>query len=72
MAENGSEEDGGEAMVYIKDDSVDLRDNPVLRSKCGGWCAYTFIVNTRYCSFVAFSSLKTLKCRVLFAACRRP
>ncbi|EER94100.1 protein NRT1/ PTR FAMILY 5.2 [Sorghum bicolor] len=38
--ENG-EGGGGE---YTKDGSVDLRGNPVLRSKRGGWTACTFIV----------------------------
>jgi hypothetical protein len=31
---------------YAKDGSVDLRGNPVLRSKRGGWTACTFIVGT--------------------------
>ncbi|KAL6883237.1 hypothetical protein ACP4OV_010651 [Aristida adscensionis] len=40
--ENG---DGGEAGgEYTKDGSVDLRGNPVLRSKRGGWTACTFII----------------------------
>ncbi|XP_066339699.1 protein NRT1/ PTR FAMILY 5.2-like [Miscanthus floridulus] len=40
--ENG--EGGGGGREYTKDGSVDLRGNPVLRSKCGGWTACTFIV----------------------------
>jgi hypothetical protein len=31
---------------YAQDGSVDLRGNPVLRSKRGGWTACTFIVGT--------------------------
>ncbi|TVU30410.1 hypothetical protein EJB05_22031 [Eragrostis curvula] len=38
--ENGEGEEG----EYTKDGSVDLRGNPVLRSKRGGWTACTFIV----------------------------
>ena len=31
---------------YAQDGSVDLRGNPVLRSKRGGWTACSFIVGT--------------------------
>uniref|UniRef100_K4A6S8 Major facilitator superfamily (MFS) profile domain-containing protein n=2 Tax=Setaria italica TaxID=4555 RepID=K4A6S8_SETIT len=44
MAENGGEGEGGEGGEYTKDGSVDLRGNPVPRSKRGGWRACTFIV----------------------------
>jgi len=30
--------------VYTKDGSVDLKGNPVLRSKRGGWTACSFVV----------------------------
>ncbi|XP_042403254.1 protein NRT1/ PTR FAMILY 5.2-like isoform X2 [Zingiber officinale] len=40
MAENGE----GNADQYAKDGSVDLRGNPVLRSRRGGWTACSFIV----------------------------
>ncbi|KAL6907674.1 hypothetical protein ACP4OV_002713 [Aristida adscensionis] len=40
VAENG----GGGAEEYAQDGSVDLRGNPVLRSKRGGWTACSFIV----------------------------
>ena len=53
--ENG--EGGGGGGEYTKDGSVDLRGNPVLRSKRGGWTACTFIVGT-YCTF---SSSKRFK-----------
>uniref|UniRef100_A0A0E0K8K3 Major facilitator superfamily (MFS) profile domain-containing protein n=1 Tax=Oryza punctata TaxID=4537 RepID=A0A0E0K8K3_ORYPU len=39
--ENGEGKGGGE---YTQDGSVDLRGNPVLRSKRGGWTACSFIV----------------------------
>uniref|UniRef100_A0A0D9VPC2 Major facilitator superfamily (MFS) profile domain-containing protein n=1 Tax=Leersia perrieri TaxID=77586 RepID=A0A0D9VPC2_9ORYZ len=39
--ENGESKGGGE---YTQDGSVDLRGNPVLRSKRGGWTACSFIV----------------------------
>ena len=32
------------ASEYAQDGSVDLRGNPVLRSKRGGWTACSFIV----------------------------
>ncbi|WVZ55402.1 hypothetical protein U9M48_006064 [Paspalum notatum var. saurae] len=35
---------GAEAEEYAQDGSVDLRGNPVLRSKRGGWTACSFIV----------------------------
>ena len=38
-------ENGGDG-EYAQDGSVDLRGNPVLRSKRGGWTACTFIVGT--------------------------
>ncbi|GKC20912.1 NRT1/ PTR family 5.2-like protein [Tanacetum coccineum] len=38
--ENGNGEGGG----YTEDGTVDLRGNPVLRSKRGGWKACSFIV----------------------------
>lgn len=31
---------------YTKDGTVDLRGNPVLRSKSGGWTACSFVVGT--------------------------
>lgn len=31
---------------YTKDGTVDLRGNPVLRSKRGGWTACSFVVGT--------------------------
>jgi hypothetical protein len=34
------------AAEYAQDGSVDLRGNPVLRSKRGGWTACSFIVGT--------------------------
>jgi hypothetical protein len=34
----------GAAEEYAQDGSVDLRGNPVLRSKRGGWTACSFIV----------------------------
>ncbi|KAG6500080.1 protein NRT1/ PTR FAMILY 5.2-like [Zingiber officinale] len=40
MAENGE----GNADQYAKDGSVDLRGNPVLRSRRGGWTACSFLV----------------------------
>ncbi|KAJ1298876.1 hypothetical protein BS78_01G487400 [Paspalum vaginatum] len=43
MAEKG-ELPGAEAEEYAQDGSVDLRGNPVLRSKRGGWTACSFIV----------------------------
>lgn len=33
--------------AYAQDGSVDLRGNPVLRSKRGGWTACAFIVGAR-------------------------
>nr|GEZ41959.1 protein NRT1/ PTR FAMILY 5.2-like [Tanacetum cinerariifolium] len=39
--ENGNGEGGG---GYTEDGTVDLRGNPVLRSKRGGWKACSFIV----------------------------
>ncbi|XP_006649373.1 protein NRT1/ PTR FAMILY 5.2-like [Oryza brachyantha] len=39
--ENGESKGGGD---YTQDGSVDLRGNPVLRSKRGGWTACSFIV----------------------------
>ncbi|KAL5232372.1 hypothetical protein ABZP36_031148 [Zizania latifolia] len=41
MENGGAGAEGGE---YTRDGSVDLRGNPVLRSKRGGWRACTFIV----------------------------
>ncbi|CAN6323780.1 unnamed protein product [Urochloa humidicola] len=38
------DEEGAVGDEYTKDGSVDLRGNPVLRSKRGGWAACTFIV----------------------------
>ena len=35
---------GAAAAEYAQDGSVDLRGNPVLRSKRGGWTACSFIV----------------------------
>lgn len=29
---------------YTKDGSVDLNGNPILRSKCGGWTACSFVI----------------------------
>ncbi|CAN6318191.1 unnamed protein product [Urochloa humidicola] len=43
MANGGEGERGGDD-DYTKDGSVDLRGNPVLRSKRGGWTACTFII----------------------------
>jgi hypothetical protein len=42
-AEDGTGGKGG-AAEYTRDGSVDLRGNPVLRSKRGGWTACSFIV----------------------------
>ncbi|CAL4933671.1 unnamed protein product [Urochloa decumbens] len=44
MANGGEGEGGGGDDEYTKDGSVDLRGNPVLRSKRGGWTACTFII----------------------------
>ncbi|CAL4942256.1 unnamed protein product [Urochloa decumbens] len=44
MANGGGGEGGGGDDEYTKDGSVDLRGNPVLRSKRGGWAACTFII----------------------------
>jgi len=33
---------------YAKDGSVDLKGNPVLRSKRGGWTACSFIVGNAF------------------------
>jgi peptide/histidine transporter 3/4 len=52
--ENG-EGGGGE---YTKDGSVDLRGNPVLRSKRGGWTACTFIVGT-HCTFFVVREIQS-------------
>jgi hypothetical protein len=41
--ENAAEHGASE---YAQDGSVDLRGNPVLRSKRGGWTACAFIVGT--------------------------
>ncbi|XP_074558257.1 protein NRT1/ PTR FAMILY 5.2-like [Curcuma longa] len=41
MAESG---EGNGADQYAKDGSVDLRGNPVLRSRRGGWTACSFVV----------------------------
>ncbi|CAN6299132.1 unnamed protein product [Urochloa humidicola] len=41
---NGGDGEGGGDDDYTKDGSVDLRGNPVLRSKRGGWTACTFII----------------------------
>lgn len=50
MASGGEGEAGDD---YTKDGSVDLRGNPVLRSKRGGWTACTFIVGTScYCALL--------------------
>lgn len=43
MASGGEGEAGDD---YTKDGSVDLRGNPVLRSKRGGWTACSFIIGT--------------------------
>lgn len=42
MAEHLEEGEGD----YVKDGSVDLKGNPVLRSKSGGWKACSFVVGT--------------------------
>ncbi|KAK1653164.1 hypothetical protein QYE76_070969 [Lolium multiflorum] len=42
--EDGTGGKGGAAAEYTRDGSVDLRGNPVLRSKRGGWTACSFIV----------------------------
>ena len=56
--ENG--EGGGGGGEYTKDGSVDLRGNPVLRSKRGGWTACTFIVGTYlYCAFFVVREIQS-------------
>lgn len=42
MAELGLET--GKVEEYTKDGTVDLKGNPVLRSKRGGWTACSFVV----------------------------
>lgn len=44
VAESLAMESGAGAAEYAQDGSVDLRGNPVLRSKRGGWTACSFIV----------------------------
>ncbi|VAI53352.1 unnamed protein product [Triticum turgidum subsp. durum] len=43
-AESLAVESGTGRQEYVQDGSVDLRGNPVLRSKRGGWTACSFIV----------------------------
>jgi hypothetical protein len=45
MGEHGLETSKEE---YTKDGTVDLRGNPVLRSKRGGWTACSFVVGKTY------------------------
>ncbi|KAJ6825840.1 protein NRT1/ PTR FAMILY 5.2-like [Iris pallida] len=52
MAE--SAETGGEE--YTKDGSVDLKGNPVLRSKTGGWTACSFVVGIYMYSALSYMS----------------
>ena len=56
--ENG--EEGGGGGEYTKDGSVDLRGNPVLRSKRGGWTACTFIFRRQRDSESASGTLSFL------------
>lgn len=48
------EENGSEG--YTQDGTVDLKGNPILRSKRGGWTACSFVVGT-YTLSLSLSSL---------------
>jgi hypothetical protein len=52
MAEHGLETTKDE---YTKDGTVDLRGNPVLRSKRGGWTACSFVVGKYYTYLVLYT-----------------
>ncbi|KAG5554234.1 hypothetical protein RHGRI_011932 [Rhododendron griersonianum] len=39
-------EEGGDRDDYTEDGTVDLKGNPVRRSKTGGWKACSFVVGT--------------------------